>query len=74
MGSDWIPPEKTIAEVAVTVFVGVLVVFGLVIALVPLMGCATPRRTHEEWAAYCMSKESAEFVECLRKWNEWEKL
>jgi len=62
--------NKTTGEVVLTIILGVLIVFGLVIAIVPL-GCASTPKTHEEWAAKCLKKDGAEFSECLKQWNEW---
>ena len=65
--------NETPFEVFVTVLLGVLIVFGLVLALVPLYGCVRPPQSHAEWAKYCMSKSNSEFINCLNEWDEWEK-
>ena len=68
---------KTTSEIIAGLVLGVLVVFGLVLAFSPffISGCAFapvyPPTTHEEWGAYCMSKEGPEFGACLKEWNEW---
>ena len=54
-----------------TLVLGVLIVFGLVLALVPF-GCAAPApKTHEEWAQYCLGKSDKDFAACLKDWDKW---
>ena len=66
---DVMENETSRLEIMVAFVAGIL----LIACFVLMLGCATKQpSSHEDWAAYCMSKKDSEFKKCLDDWNHWE--